>query len=133
MRKTRGSNPNTSQTLSLPDLERKDSEEEQKIQWHKDAHLMDKNFGKWSDQMISQGHYGWATHDTMTCDHTDPCKEAKFPDPISLSLEYMKACKVFSPKKTNEYDLCHFYQVGLSRDLLVFPSPHRPATHKQVG
>ena len=83
--------------------------------------------------MISKDHNEWNTCDTMTCDHVDPCKEAKFPDPISLPLEYMKHCRVFDAKKTNEYDFCCFYQVGLSRDLLDFPLPHKPATHEWVS
>ena len=131
MKKTPGSNPNTSQMLSLPDLDSKDSK--WKIKWHRDAHLLDEKFGKWQDHMICKGHNEWNTHDTMTCDHMDPCKEAKFPDPISLPLEYMKHYRVFNPKKTNEYDLCCFYQVGLSRDLPDFPSPCEPATHEQVS
>ena len=125
--------PNTSQTLSLPDLDSKDFEEEWKIQRHRDACLLDKKFGKWQDQMISKGHNEWNMHDTMTCDHTDLCKKAKFLDPISPPLEYMKHCGVFDAKKTNEYDLCHFYQVGLSGHLLDFPLPHEPATHEQVS
>ena len=133
MKKTPGSNPNTSQMLSLPDLDSKDFEKEWKIQRCKDAHLLDEKFGKWRDQMISKGHNAWSTRDTMTCDHADPCKEAKFSDPISLPLEYMKHCRVFDTKKTNEYYLCHFYQVGLSRDLLDFPSPHKPATCERVS
>ena len=40
----------------------------------------------------------------------------------------MKQCGVFKAKKTNEYDLCHFYHVELSRDLPPFPSPCEPAT-----
>ena len=83
--------------------------------------------------MISKGHNEWNMNDTMTCDHVDPCKQAKFPDPISLPLEYMKHCGVFGAKKTNKYDLCCFYQVGLSRDLPDFPSPLKPATHEQVS
>ena len=119
--------------LSLPDLDSKDLEEEWKIQWHKDAHLLDGKFGKWRDQMISKGHNEWNMHDTMTCDHADPCKEAKFPDPIGLPLEYMKHCGNFDPKKTNEYDLCHFYKVGLYRDLPDFPLPRKPDTHEWVS
>ena len=113
VKKTSGSNPNISQMLSLPDLDRKDLKEERKIQQCKDAHLLDEKFGKWWDQMISKGHNEWNMHDTMTCDHADPCKEAKFPDPIS-----------------NKYDLCQFYQVRLSGALPDFPSPHEPATHE---
>ena len=133
VKKTSGSNPNTSQMLSLPDLDSKDLEEQQKTQQCKDAHLLDGKFGKWWDQMISQGHNEWHMHDTMTCDHADPWKGAKFPDHLGPPLEYMKHCGVFDPKKTNEYNLCQFYQVGLSRDLLDFPTPHEPATHEWVS
>ena len=132
-KKTSGSNPNTSQMLLLPNLDSKDLEEEWKIQWHKDAHLLDEIFSKWQDQMISEGHSEWHMHATMICDHADPCKKAKFPDALGLPLEYMKHWGVFDPKKTNEYDLCQFYQVGLSGDLPDFPSPCKPATHEQVN
>ena len=40
---------------------------------------------------------------------------------------------IFKPKKTSEYDLCHFYQVWLSGDLPEFPLPHAPVTRKQVS
>ena len=45
----------------------------------------------------------------------------------------MKHCGVFDPKKTNEYDLCRFYQVGLSGDLPDFPTHHKPATLEWVS
>ena len=35
---------------------------------------------------------------------------------------------VFKAKKTNEYDLCHFYCVEVSGDLPTFPSPHECTT-----
>ena len=38
----------------------------------------------------------------MICDHADPCKEAKFPNPAGLPLDYMKHHRVFKSKKTNE-------------------------------
>ena len=80
VKKTSGSNPNTFQMLSLPDLDSKDLKEEWKTQRSKDACLLDEKLGKWWDQMISKGHNELHMHDTMTCDHADPCKEAKFPD-----------------------------------------------------
>ena len=40
---------------------------------------------------------------------------------------------VFKVKQTNEYDLCHFYQVGGSGDLPPFPSLHGPATHEKLS
>ena len=44
----------------------------------------------------------------------------------------MKHCGDFKAKKSNEYDLCHFYHIELSGDLPTFPSPHQPATHKML-
>ena len=44
----------------------------------------------------------------------------------------MKQGRVFKAKKTNEYDLCHFYRVELSGGLPPFPSPHEPATCKML-
>ena len=69
----------------------------------------------------------------MTCVHADPCKEAKSPDPLGLPLDYMASHGIFEPKKTGEYDLCHFHQVGLSGNLPEFPLPHEPATCEQVS
>ena len=69
----------------------------------------------------------------MNCDHADPCKEAKSPNQLGPPLDYMMSCGVFKPKKTSEYDLCHFYQVGLSGDLPEFPLPCAPAMHEQVS
>ena len=119
--------------LLLPELNSKDTEEEWKVQQHKDAWLLDKNFGEWHDPMISKSHAEWNKHDTMICDHMGTCKETKFPDPTSLPLDYMKHHRVFKSKKTNEYDLCCFYQVGLSGDLPNFPSPDKPATCKLLS
>ena len=133
MKEAKGGNPNSSQMLSLPDLDSKDTKEEWKVQWHKDAWLLDRNFSEWHGRMIGEGHAEWNKHDTMICDHTDPCKEAKFPDPTGPPLDYMKHHGVFKSKKTNEYDLCHFYEVGLLGDLLSFPSPHKPATHELLS
>ena len=124
MKEAKGGNPNSSQTLSLAYLDSKDTEEEWKLQQHKDAQLLDRNFSMWHDRMISEGHAEWNKCDTMICDHMDPCKEAKFPDPTSPPLDYMKHCGVFKSKKTNKYDLCHFYLRGPSKLSLS----HKPAT-----
>ena len=69
----------------------------------------------------------------MTCDHADPCKEVKSPNQLGPPLHYMMSRRVFKPKRTSEYDLCCFYQVGLSGDLPEFPSPHALAAHEQVS
>ena len=44
----------------------------------------------------------------------------------------MKQHGVFKVKKTNKYDLCHFYHVELSGGLPPFPSPCEPATRKML-
>ena len=83
--------------------------------------------------MISEGHAEWNKCDTMICDHVDPCKEAKFADPAGPPLDYIKHHRVFKSKKTNKYDLCHFYKVGLFGDLPNFPCPHKPATQELLS
>ena len=92
-------NLNTSQMLSLPDLDSKDLEEEQKAQQCRDACLLDKGFSKWQDQKISEGLQQWDERNKMTCDHMDSCKEAKSPNPLGLPLDYMMSHGVFKPKK----------------------------------
>ena len=84
--------------------------------------------GFWTrTHMIGEGCADWEKCDAMTCDHGDPCKELRHPDPASTPLDYMKHWGVFKAKKSSEYDLCHFYHVELSRDLPTFPSPCEPA------
>ena len=109
MTETKTGNPNSSQMPSLPEVDDKDTGEEQKGQRCKDAQLLDKNFSEWHDPMISKGRAEWEKRDTMTCDHGDPCKELKYPDPAGPPLDYMKHHRVLKAKKTNEYNLCHFY------------------------
>ena len=85
--------------------------------------------GVWRDHVLSKGHAGWKERDEMCCEHGEPSKELQNQDPTCLPLDYMKQCGVFKAKKTNKYDLCHFYCMELSGDLPPFPSPCEPATH----
>ena len=126
-------NLNASQMLSLLDLVSKDYEEEWKAKQCWVVCLLDTNFSKWQNQKISEGHLQWDECDKKTYDHADPCKEAKCSHLLGLPLDYMTSHSVFKPKKTSEYDLCCFYQVGLSGDLPQFPLSHLPATCKQVS
>ena len=82
--------------------------------------------------MIGKGCTDWEKCDTMTCDPGDPCKELRHLDPAGPPLDYMKHHGVFKAKKSNKYDLCHFYCIELSGDLPTFPSPHEPATCKML-
>ena len=115
-----------------PDADSKVTQAEQKCQWHKDAQHLDKHFGAWCDCMLSEGCAGWKECDEMHCEHGEPHKELQNQDPTSPPLNYMKQCRVFKAKKTNVYDLCHFYCMELSGDLPPFPSPCKPATCKML-
>ena len=123
MKKTPGNNPNTSQMLSLPDLDSKDSEEEWKIQWCRDAHLLDEKFGEWWDHMISKGHNKWNPCDKMTCDHMDPCKEAKFPDPVGPPLEYMSTVESSIPRKPMSMTFATSTKLDSPGTSQIFPHP----------
>ena len=131
-RKTVETDPNSSQSISLPKFDSKDSEEECRTSHHGFAHCMDVDFGVWRDKKISEGLKQWGEWDKMTCDHAEPGKEVKYPDPLGAPLAYMESHEVFKPIKMSEYDLCHFYQVGLSGDFPEFPTPHEPATNNHM-
>ena len=68
------------------------------------ACLMDEDFGVWWDQKIKDGLEQWSMWDAMTCDHTDPSKKAKSPDPLGIPKAYMESCGIFKPIKTSEFD-----------------------------
>ena len=93
---------------------------------------MDTDFSVWRDKKISKGLKQWDEQDKMICDCMDPCKEAKYPDPLGTPMYYMESCDVFKPIKTSEYDLCHFYQVGLTGDFPEFPEPCKPMTSNHM-
>ena len=58
-RKTAETDSNTSQPLSLPEFDSKDSEEEWKTNSHSFPHHMDADFGTWRDKKISEGLKQW--------------------------------------------------------------------------
>ena len=127
-KKTAEADPNT----TLPKLDSKDSKEECKTNHYGFACHTDADFGTWHDKKISQGLKQWDERDKMTCDHMEPGKEAKCPDPLGTPLDYMESCRVFKSLKMSEYDLCCFYKVGLSGDFPEFPTPHEPATNNHM-
>ena len=99
---------------------------------HGFAHHMDADFSAWRDKKISQGLKQWNERDKMTCDHAEPGKEMKCPDPLGMLLDYMESHRVFESIKTSEYNLCYFYKVGLSRDFPEFLTPYEPATRDHM-
>ena len=113
--------PNASQTPILPELDDKDLEDEWKSNHCDFVCSQDINFDEWRDCMISEGHEEWTKQDKMICDHADPHKWVKHPDPLS-----MESKDAFKPIKTSEYGLCRFYKVGTSGDFSPFPAPRKP-------
>ena len=122
----------TSQTSLLPEIKSTDTEEEWRMSCPAFAPLMDEGFGMWQDQNIKDSLEQWSKQDAMTCDHADPLKKAKSLDPLGTPIDYMESCGIFKPMKTSEFDLCHFYQVGVSGDFPKFPKPCKPATSNHV-
>ena len=84
----------TDSNTTLPELDSKDSDKEQKTSHHSFAHHMDADFSMWRDKKISQGLKQWDEWDKMTCDHTETGKEVKCPDPLGAPLDYMKSCSL---------------------------------------
>ena len=71
----------------------------------------------------------------MGQDDLQPCgplQEMKYPDPLGAPLDYMGRCDIFKSIKTSKYDLCCFYQVGLTGDFPEFPKSHEPMTIDHV-
>ena len=110
-----------------PDAD-KVSESELSDQQCQDAQLMDKDFGTWHDKKFREGSTAWKKHTEMYCDHGEVLKDHQNHNPVSPPLDYMKAHGVFKAKKTNAYDLCHFYCVSASGDFPTFPNPCEPAS-----
>ena len=55
----------------------KATEVELKCQWHQDTQLLDKHFGVWYDQMLSEGHAGWKEHTKMHSNHGEPHRDTE--------------------------------------------------------
>ena len=89
---------------------------------------LDKDFGAWHDQKISEGCEGLKKHTEMCCDHGEAHKELPHQDPVGPPLDYMKACRVFKARKTNAYNLCCFYHINASREFPTFPTLCEPAS-----
>ena len=53
-------------------------------------------------------------------------------DPMGPPLDYMGECQVFDSIRSDIYDLCRFYTLGMTSDLLEFPMPWEPATRRQI-
>ena len=79
---------------------------------------LDTNFDTWWHKKIVKGVAGWATRDTMICDLPKHGKvQPNHPDLVGLSLDYMCEHQVFDGIRSDIYNLCRFYILGMMGDL----------------
>ena len=85
------------------------------------AQQLDTCFDAWHRKKIVKGIAGWATRDTMICDLPEHGK-----------TQHMGECQVFDSIRSNIYNLCRFYTLGMTGDLPEFPVPQEPVTCGQI-
>ena len=96
---------------------------DQARQW---AWQLDINFDAWQHKKIAKGIEGWAMRDTMICDLPKHGKaQPNHPDPVGPPLDYTG---VFNSIRSDIYDLCWFYILGMRGDPPKFPAPQEPGT-----
>ena len=97
------------------------------------ARQLDTNFDAWQCKKIAKGIAGWATRDTMICDLPKHGKaQPNHPDPVRPPLDYMGEYQVFDSIRSDIYDLCQFYILGMTGDPPEFPAPREPATRRHI-
>ena len=97
------------------------------------ARQLDTNFDAWQCKKIAKGITGWTTRDTMICDLPEHGKvQPNHPDPVGPPLDYMGERQVFDGIRSDIYDLCQFYILGMTGDPPEFPTPQEPATCWQI-
>ena len=127
--------PSPKKNMPPKDLSGSSSEEEQptdealRNKARQRARQWDTNFDAWWCKKIAKGITDWATRDTMICDLPEHRKlQPNHPDPVGLPLDYMGECQVFDGIRSDIYDLCQFYILGMTGDSPEFPAPWEPAT-----
>ena len=97
------------------------------------AWLLDTCFNARHCNKIAKGIAGWVTRDTMIYDCPEHEKiQPNCLDPLGPPLGYMGECQVFNGIRSDIYDLCRFYALGMTGDPPEFPVPQEPVTHGQV-
>ena len=100
---------------------------------HQQAQHLDTNFDAWQCKKIARGIPGWVARDTMICNLPERGKvQPNYSDPVGLPLECMCDCQVFDGIRSDIYDLCQFYLLGMTGNPPEFPAPQEPTTCGQV-
>ena len=97
------------------------------------AWQLDTNFNAWWCKKIVKGIAGWATRDIMICDlpkHGNV--QPNHPDPMGPPLDYMGNHQAFNSIRSDIYDLCQFYILGMTGDPPEFPAPQELATRGHI-
>ena len=69
----------------------------------------------------------------MICDLPKHRKmQPNHPDPVGPPLDYMGECQVFKDIRSDIYNLCRFYALGMTGDPPEFPAPREPVTRRQI-
>ena len=69
----------------------------------------------------------------MTCDLPEHGKmQPNHPDSVGHPSDYMGECQVFDGIRSNIYDFCRFYALGMTGDPPEFPTPQEPVTCGQI-
>ena len=69
----------------------------------------------------------------MICDLPEHSKmQPNHPNPMGLPLDYIVECKVFDGIRSDLYDLCHFYALGMTGNPPEFPMLWEPVMCGQV-
>ena len=112
------------------DLSKSSSEEEQSTdkalcnKARQRAWQLDTNFDAWWHKKIAKGIAGWAMRDTMICDLPEHGKvQPNHPDLVGPPLDYMGEHQVFNGIRSDIYNLCRFYILGMTGDPPEFPAP----------
>ena len=88
------------------------------------AWLLDTHFNAWHHNKIAKGVTGWVTRDTMICDLPKHKKmQPNHPASVGLPLGYMGECQDFNSIRSDIYDLCRCYTLGMTGDPPEFPMP----------
>ena len=97
------------------------------------AQQLNTNFDAWWRKKIAKGIAGWTIRDTMICDLPKHGKaQPNHPDLVGPPLDYMGECQVFNGIRSDIYDLCRFYILGMTGDSPEFPAPQEPKTCGQI-
>ena len=131
--------PSPKEVMPSKDSSESSSKEEQSTdealcnQAWQQAQQLDTDFNAWHHKKIAKGIVGWATMDTMICDLPKHGKvQPNHPDPVEPPLDYMGEHQVFEGIRSDIYNLCQFYILGMTGDPPEFPTPWESPTHGQI-